>query len=315
MESYGNRGNGYDPAERAWESQEGPQGFEPGGGESGAYDGELEVVNRFAKTPLTAEEVYIFPVRLCDNEVDRDFERFDRDALERLGELFVGKTGIFDHQWSAQGQTARIYRTEVMEEPGKITAAGDGTCWLKGWAYLLRSEKNAELIAEIEGGIKREVSVGCSVAHRVCSVCGAEWGGCGHIKGEAYGDRLCFVELREPTDAYEWSFVAVPAQREAGVLRKRFGQDDGGAAVLRKQAELGRKYLSALRNEVVRLAMLADGGLDGKVFSKAAERLEEPELLELKRTLEAQAAKRFPAAPQLRHQAPERREDEAAFLV
>ena len=46
---------------------------------------ELDRINRFAKTPLTAEEVYTFTVRLCDNEVDRDFERFDTDALEGLG--------------------------------------------------------------------------------------------------------------------------------------------------------------------------------------------------------------------------------------
>ena len=43
---------------------------------------ELVCINRFAKSPLTAEEVYTFAVRLCDNEVDRDFERFDRAALE-----------------------------------------------------------------------------------------------------------------------------------------------------------------------------------------------------------------------------------------
>ena len=56
------------------------------------------------------------------------------------------------------------------------TAAGDAYCWLKGWAYLLRTEKNADLIAEIEGGIKKEVSVGCSVRHSVCSICGGENG-------------------------------------------------------------------------------------------------------------------------------------------
>jgi hypothetical protein len=37
-------------------------------------------INRFARTPLTAEQVYCFAVRLCDNEVDRDFERFDEKS-------------------------------------------------------------------------------------------------------------------------------------------------------------------------------------------------------------------------------------------
>ena len=274
---------------------------------------ELAAINGFAKTALTEEQVYAFSIKLCDNEVDRDFERFDAAALETLGELFLGRSGLFDHQWSALGQTARIYRTEVVEEPGRVTAAGDQYRWLKAWAYLMRTEKHEDLIAEIEGGIKKEVSVGCSVARHVCSICGAEAGTCAHVKGRLYGEALCFTELREPTDAYEWSFVAVPAQREAGVL-KRFGQESRGAALLEKQAALGRKYLEQLRRDVVRLAMLADDGLDGRIFAKAAERLEEPELLELRRAYEARAEKRF-ARPQLRQRAPEDRGDETAFLV
>lgn len=275
---------------------------------------ELAEINRFTRTPLTAEEVYCFAVRLCDNEVDRDFERFGTEDLDRLGELFLGKSGIFDHQWSAKGQTARIYRTEVVREPGTVTAAGDEYRWLKGWAYLMRTEKNQELITEIEGGIKKEVSVGCSMGRSVCSVCGAENGACGHVKGQMYGEKLCFMELKDPKDAYEWSFVAVPAQPRAGVV-KRFGSEGTELRTLRKQAELGQRYLTGLRREVVRLAMLADGHLDGKIFTKAVGRLDEAELLELKRAYEAQIAKKFPVAPQLRQQAETKREDEAVFLV
>ena len=189
---------------------------------------ELDQINRFSKAELTADQVYTFSVRLCDNEVDRDFERFGTEDLDRLGELFLGKSGIFDHQWSAKGQTARIYRTDVVREPGTVTAAGDEYRWLKGWAYLMRTEKNQELITEIEGGIKKEVSVGCSMGRSVCSVCGAENGACGHVKGQMYGEKLCFMELKDPKDAYEWSFVAVPAQREAGVTT---AQGRGGEAV------------------------------------------------------------------------------------
>ena len=276
--------------------------------------GELAYINRFAKTTLTEEQVYAFSVRLCDNEVDRDFERFDPAALERLGELFLGKSGIFDHQWSAKGQTARIYRTEVVKEPAMVTTAGDEYCWLKGWAYLLRTEKNADLIAEIEGGIKKEVSVGCSMGRSVCSICGAESGSCTHARGQLYNGKLCFAELKNPQDAYEWSFVAVPAQRNAGVV-KHFGQRGGKSVLLEKQAALGRKYLEELRREVVRLAVLADDGLDGAVFAKAAERLEEPELTELKKAYEAQVARRFPAAPQLRKTRTQQSGDETAFLV
>ena len=187
-------------------------------------DGDMVLINAQAKTPLEPNQIYTFAVRLCDNQVDRDFERFPRKSLERLAKLFVGKSGIFDHIWSAVGQTARLYKTEVVDEPGQKTKAGDTLSWLKGYAYMVRTESNQDLIAEIEGGIKREVSVGYSVARMVCSICGEEGGRCGHRKGEAYDGKLCFFSLDEPLDAYEWSFVAVPAQPAAGVVKnKRYG--------------------------------------------------------------------------------------------
>lgn len=275
---------------------------------------ELAYINRFAKTKLTADDVYVFSVRLCDNEVDRDFERFDEAALEKLGELFVGKSGLFDHRWSAEGQTARIYRTELVREQAAVTQAGDSYCWLKAWAYMLRTEKNRDLIAEIEGGIKKEVSVGCSVARSVCSVCGAQSGACQHIKGQRYGETLCYFQLMDPTDAYEWSFVAVPAQRQAGVV-KRFGPENAHLTALRKEAELGRRYLAGLRREVVRLAMLSDDGLDGAVFFKMTEKLDEGELLELQRAYRDRVNQRFPLEPQLRERPAAVRDDETVFLV
>ena len=62
--------------------------------------------------------------------------------------------------------------------------------------------------------------------------------------------------------------------------------------------------------------MLADDDLDGEVFARAADRLEEPELAELKRTYEQRTARRFPAAPQLRRKsAVEQQGDETVFLV
>ena len=48
---------------------------------SGAPSAEqLEKINRLTKKAVTAEEVYVFSVRLCDDQVDRDDERFRRAA-------------------------------------------------------------------------------------------------------------------------------------------------------------------------------------------------------------------------------------------
>ena len=54
---------------------------------------ELALINTYTRRPLTAEEVYVFSVTLCDNDVDRDGERFPVESLFALEKLFVGKTG------------------------------------------------------------------------------------------------------------------------------------------------------------------------------------------------------------------------------
>ena len=287
---------------------------------------DMILINRLSKTELTPDQVYTFAIRLCDNEVDRDWERFDDEALEVLGRLFVGKSGIFDHNWSAEGQTARLYRTEICREGGS-TMAGDGCQYLKGYAYMLRSEKNSELIDEIEAGIKKEVSVGCSVSGRVCSICGEEH--CSHQGGRKYGGKLCYFTLREPTDAYEWSFVAVPAQRKAGVI-KAFAKESGlelkrlaaeygclgQLEALEKEAQMGRSYIGGLRKELVRLAGLTDESLDLKIFSKTAEKMGEDELLEMTRMYRRRMDEKYPPSPQLRSRGSVPcTEEDSAFLI
>ena len=260
-------------------------------------EAELAMINQFAKKRLEADEVYTFSVRLCDNEPDRDHERFPLATLEQLAPLFVGKSGMFDHQWSAQGQTARIYRTQVVREEKTESASGEGYCYLKGYAYMLRTERNLPLIQEIDGGIKKEVSVGCAVGRAVCSICGEERGSgrCEHVPGKEYGGKLCWTDLLDATDAYEFSFVAVPVQPRAGVLKKSV-KEVKETGRLEKEAELGRRYLARLRGEVVRLGGLAEPELKMETLRSIADKLEEEELLELREHYGKRAGERLPVS-------------------
>ena len=182
---------------------------------------EMALVNTYSRRELSADEVYLFSVVLCDNDIDRDNERFTVESLFELEKLFVGKTGIIDHDPTAKNQKARIISCKVESVEGMTTALGDALFRLTARAYIRRTEANSELIEAIEAGIVKEVSVGCSVAKTVCSVCRNEMRSplCNHIKGRAYDGEICYGELCEPTDAYEFSFVAVPAQRAAGVIK------------------------------------------------------------------------------------------------
>jgi len=282
---------------------------------------ELELIGRYTRRKLAPEEVYTFPVVLCDNEIDRDGERFSIPALEKLAELFVGKTGIFDHEAKGKNQTARIYRCWVEKDEGRTTAAGEVYHCLKAGAYMLRTAGTEELIREIDGGIKKEVSVGCAVERAVCSICGTDRRGepCGHRPGERYGGKVCHVILDGPTDAYEWSFVAVPAQPGAGVTKRFRGNgalnalekarkagegvtlSAGEAAELarwagelRTMAEEGRTLREKMLREAVRLGRLSLPGLDREVLEKALRPLAAAELEQWTEECRRRAGTRLP---------------------
>ena len=302
-----------------------------GGQQAAVTEEDLALINLLSRRELKEEELYVFSLRLCDNEVDRDGERFAPQTLEDLGRMFVGKSGIFDHQWSARGQAARIYKTEVIRQPERTTRAGDAYCWLKGWAYMVRTDRTRDLIAEIEAGIKKEVSVGCAVERAVCSICGADLNqtACGHKKGQYYGGALCYASLEGASDAYEFSFVAVPAQPEAGVVKGARGPRTLKDLVrgnepcareleeLEREAGLGRRYRDELRQETVRLGLLAGMDLDRDALAGMVDKLSMEELAALKDAWGARAAERYPIRTQLQYGEKRTEPDnrDGAFLI
>ena len=187
-------------------------------------DDELKLINKHTLSPLSAEEVFTFKATLCDNEVDRQSERFTVKALEDLKKLFIGKTVIKDHSWSANDQVARIYATDlVMSE--KTNKSGEPGAQLVAYCYMVKTASNADLIAEIKGGIKKEVSTSCTPEKMVCNICNGDGRKCIHWPGVEYTiqdgtptgtKKRCKLLIDGAKDAYELSFVAVPAQPRAG---------------------------------------------------------------------------------------------------
>ena len=295
---------------------------------------QLARINQFSRRELTKEEVYVFSLVLCDNQIDRDFQRFPADSLEKLAQLFVGKTGIFDHNPKGENQTARIFQAQV--EPGQEgKAPGEPYQVLRAWAYMLRCQKNQDLILEIDGGIKKEVSVGCAVERVICSICGADARkeACGHQPGETYQGKLCWQELENPTDAYEWSFVAVPAQKRAGVVkgklpdtlelckaleagsltltREQGAQLAGRMRELEELAQAGQCLLGELRKRFVAQASFALPGLDGETASEIALRLSQSQLEACCKAMRGA----LPISPQLAGGGQGIREDQSAFQI
>lgn len=209
---------------------------------------EMELINRQSLKKLSPEEVFTFSVILCDNEIDRDFEVFSEKSLENLEKLFVGKTGILNHSNRSEDQQSRTYKTQLIHDSSRKTACGDDYKYLKAWCYTVRSPKNEDLIRDIESGIKKEVSISCSSEERVCSVCGESI--CTHRPGKYYGDALCYKTIEGVNDAYEWSFVAIPAQRSAGVTKKTKSQKNTAEKIQNAKYENEKSFYARYRREL-----------------------------------------------------------------
>lgn len=272
-------------------------------------DDDMKKIHQYTRRDLSPEEIYTFNVVLCNNDIDRDFEKFSYEALTQMAELFVGRTGIFDHSMKSGDQKARIYDAFVEREEGRKTADGEDYYCLRAKAYMLNNDDNRALINEIEAGIKKEVSVSCSASKCVCSICSADRrkSRCEHIGGKSYSGKLCYSVLSDITDAYEFSFVAVPAQREAGVTKsfsikedtdmkdviKSIRECDNELTLsksqamelssyiedLTQEARLGEEYKKQLSKEVVRLFSAAFPNVDAKLFSSVASVMTTKELI------------------------------------
>lgn len=125
-------------------------------------ESDYEKIRKFTRRDFEKDELYVFEVSLCNNDVDRDNEKFSIAALNELAKQFVGKTGIKNHSMRAEDQSARIFETRVERIPGRKTADGEDFYTLRAKAYMVRSEATAQLITDIDAGIKKEVSVSCS---------------------------------------------------------------------------------------------------------------------------------------------------------
>lgn len=261
-------------------------------------ENELELIGQFARKKLSSDELYTFSLILCDNEIDRDNEKFTVSALNSLAKLFVGKTGIFDHNMKSKDQTARIYSAEVVTDKSRKTSDGEDYTYIRAKAYMVRTEKNKDLIAEIDAGIKKETSVGCSVRDISCSICGRniKTEGCEHQKGKTYGGKLCCYLLSDPADAYEWSFVAVPAQKNAGVIKSfSFGSESG----TEKLEEWATEYKNELKSDIIRCACTVLPEIKSSLLGEICDSLPLASLKEMRSAFLANARKNLPVARQL----------------
>lgn len=191
-------------------------------------DADLKKINKYTLSPVKAEDVFIFKATIADNEQDdRNYMPFNLKALQDLTKLYPGRTMLKDHNRKADNQIARVYDTELIQDANKTTELGELHTELVAKIYMIKTDSNKDLIAEIMGGIKKEVSTSTVPEKMICSICGCDnmKDYCRHWPGREYtvddgspkgSKRRCKMLLNGAKEAYELSFVAVPAQPRAG---------------------------------------------------------------------------------------------------
>jgi hypothetical protein len=221
---------------------------------------------------------------------------------------------------------------EIVE--GKLNKVDEQYVRLIAKAYMPRLKKNEDFILSIDSGITKEVSVGCRMKNVTCSICGKDMkiSSCDHRKGRFYKkngeNSLCHAVLDTPLDAYEWSFVAVPAQPEAGVIKGYvphltggdinmndiFKELSSGNAVtltcdqsealfntfleLKEKAVMGEVYVKDLKQEIVKFVSMVDPTISS-VMRNTVDKLSVDDLKTFRDFYKTKYSGMIPMSPQL----------------
>lgn len=277
----------------------------------------MEKINLYTRRAYKPEEVYTFSVVLCDNEVDRDGECFTKETLEELAKLFVGKTGILDHEPTSKNQTARVFDAAVKEIPGKVTFLNEPYAQLTAQAYVPRNDGTKAFIESIESGIRKEVSVGCAVKKRVCSVCGAE--SCVHVPGKTYNGKRCVRILsgaagvvkkfsprfeesekkKEVKTVYDIVKKLADGEDSVTVAKEELNMLKTELKALFDRAECGDRYHAALCERIYKLSAVAQPEFKRGLTEAITKSLGIAELEEMAAALAKAAERKMPVMPQL----------------
>jgi hypothetical protein len=177
-------------------------------------DRAVELINaNHARTPLAADDIYVFRMVLSGQAIDSYQTRMSMSTLNNYAADFAqGRALMNSHRtggWdgSAELPIGRTFAADLngdfLPEDAPYEAAGGAT--LGVYNYIQRGLKLTDVstddaIRGIDGGTIRDASVGFSMVPNGmyrCSICGgdmADWfGDCSHVPGATYDEGRAFA--------------------------------------------------------------------------------------------------------------------------
>jgi len=135
-------------------------------------DEQIAKINRFTRREFKADELYVGQLRLSNNCIDRDNERFSEEVLQRFVATTLRKTMLFDHARKVKDSAiGKFFDVELEKMPlqqaiaeiGEELVLPDGVTdvWFHSpWFYIPIAGIDKKDIVKIDAGIYDFGSIG-----------------------------------------------------------------------------------------------------------------------------------------------------------
>ena len=120
-----------------------------------------------------------------------------------------------------------FFRSRLHDEPERDYVS------VRPDVYVLHTEDNKDLIANIEGGVYRATSIGFSFMHPECSICHKDIRACDHVPGRTYGEESCHYVMHNVVSVLEGSVVFSASQGTGFVAARDDGSRPTASAALK----------------------------------------------------------------------------------
>lgn len=133
---------------------------------------QIAKINRFTRREFKAEELYVGQLRLSNNCIDRDNERFSEEVLQRFVTTTLRKTMLFDHERRVKDSAiGKFFDVELEKMPVQqaiaeigedlILPEGITDVWFHSpWFYIPLDGIDPKDIVKIDAGIYDFGSIG-----------------------------------------------------------------------------------------------------------------------------------------------------------
>lgn len=217
---------------------------------------QLAKIRKFTLDDIPADQLYVRKMLLAHNAIDRDNERFSEKILEDFAATLPGKSVLIGHEWGPPGkglyfdahleemdlQAARSMTGEDLKLPDGVTQFRA----LFAWFYTVKTADKESLLADIDAGIIRHVSIGFKAANLV------------RVSNEQTGETL-FYEYKGPGEAREGSLVWLGAQPGATITKGAEGAD---GADIDEDENKRKKEIKDMKRVLVKLGLGEDATVD-----------------------------------------------------